>query len=75
MIPVLERFEHKEVWIDGLHFYFFSHDDLGEVIKASPYKLFSNSSNVSGWVIEHPSRQDDVEGSWFDDGYEFGTPF
>ena len=74
MIPIIERYEHSEIWVDGLQFLFFSHEDLREIIKASPYKLFSNSGNLSGWVIEHPSRQDDIE-SWFDDGYEFGTAF
>ena len=75
MTPILERYDYQEFFLDGLHFMLFSHEDLGEVIKASAYRRLSSSGNVSGWVLEHPSRQDDIEGSWFDDGYEFGTAF
>jgi len=75
MIPVIERYEHSEIWVDGLQFWFFSHEDLGKLIQESPYRRFSNSGNLSGWVIDHPSRQDDIEGGWYDDNYQWGDAF
>ena len=75
MIPVIERYDYKEFFLDGLHFFLFSHDDLVELVKASPYRRFSNSGNLSGWVIDHPSRQDDIEGGWYDDNYQWGDAF
>ena len=73
MIPVIERYDYQEFFLDGLHFMLFSHEDLGKLIQESPYRRFTNSSNVSGWVIEHPSRQDDIEGGWYDDSFDFET--
>ena len=75
MIPVIERYDYQEFFLDGLHFMLFSHEDLGEVIKASPYKLFSNSGNLSGWVIDHPKREDDIEGGFYDNEFDWETAF
>ena len=74
MIPIIDQFEYKDVWIEGLHFLLFSHDDLHEVIKQLPYRRIA-ANGASGWLIEDPKRQDDHSGGWYDNEYQWGDAF
>ena len=74
MIPVIERYEHTDLWLDGLHLMLFSHDDLYRVIEDSPYKRFT-AGGGSSWVVEYPTRQDAVAAGWYDNEYTWGNAF
>ena len=70
MIPIIDRYKHFDFYIDGLHHKAFSGLDLHNLIQQSPYRCFSTPTYQSGWVIEHPAREEEVDDGWYEEEAE-----